>query len=235
MKILAIDTATEACSAALLWNDEILVQEQIAPQAHTRLILPMVQAVLSDAQASLNQLDAIAFGRGPGSFTGVRIGIGAAQGLAYGAGVPLIAVSTLQMLAQGLYRRQQIETVVSAIDARMNEIYLGAYALKNSTMCPMIEEAVIHPQDAVTYLSSVQAQCVAAGASGTGFTAYTDLAAQLQLQPQSDSEADNLPWAQDMLPAAQLAFANKEYCDPAEATPVYLRDKVTWKKLPGRE
>ncbi len=235
MKILAIDTATEACSAALLWNDEILVQEQIAPQAHTRLILPMVQAVLSEAQASLNQLDAIAFGRGPGSFTGVRIGIGAAQGLAYGAGVPLIAVSTLQMLAQGLYRRKQVETVVAAIDARMNEIYLGAYALQNKIMSPIIDEVVIHPQDAVSYLASVQSECIQAGATGTGFTAYNELVVQLQLQSSSESEADNLPWAQDMLPAAQLAFANQEYCDPAEATPVYLRDKVTWKKLPGRE
>jgi tRNA threonylcarbamoyladenosine biosynthesis protein TsaB len=91
MKILAIDTATEACSAALLWNDAVLTREQVAPQGHTRLILPMVSELMAEAGASLQGLDAIAFGRGPGSFTGVRIGIGAAQGLAYGANVPLIA------------------------------------------------------------------------------------------------------------------------------------------------
>ncbi len=235
MNILAIDTATEGCSAALLWNDEILVQAQIAPQAHTRLILPMVQTLLTEAGANLNQLDAIAFGRGPGSFTGVRIGIGAAQGLAYGAQVPLIGISTLQMLAQGVYRRQQADTVVTAIDARMNEIYLGAYALDAGVMKTIADEVVISPEESVAYLSTVSGKISNAVATGTGFSSYTELAAQLGLSQNSQDEADNLPWAEDMLPAAQVAFANGEYCDPAEATPVYLRDKVTWKKLPGRE
>ena len=235
MKILAIDTATEACSAALLWNGAVLTREQVAPQAHTRLILPMVSEVLAEAGATLAGLDAIAFGRGPGSFTGVRIGIGAAQGLAYGAGVPLIGVSTLQMLAQGAFRRQQAQTVVAAIDARMNEIYLGAFTEHDGLMQPIADEVVILPEEAPAYLTSVNAQITAGHAVGTGFTSYTQLAGQLGLQPCLLQTEDNLPWAQDMLPQAVVSFRSNEFCDPAQATPVYLRDKVTWKKLPGRE
>ena len=235
MKILAIDTATEGCSAALLWNDAVLTREQVAPQAHTRLILPMVSELLAEAGASLSGLDAIAFGRGPGSFTGVRIGIGAAQGLAYGAGVPLIGVSTLQMLAQGAYRRQQAEKAVAAIDARMNEIYIGAFLLRDGLMQSVVDEAVILPEQAGEYLSQFEAQLANGVAVGTGFTSYTELAAQLGLQPADNAQEVNLPWAQDMLPQAVASFRAGDYCEPALASPVYLRDKVTWKKLPGRE
>lgn len=235
MKILAIDTATEACSAALLWNGAVLTREQVAPQAHTRLILPMVNELLVQAGASLNELDAIAFGRGPGSFTGVRIGIGAAQGLAYGADVPLIGVSTLQMLAQGMYRRLHTENVVAAIDARMNEIYLGAFMMQDGRMHPVLDEAVILPEQATEWLNPVATKIAGGAAVGTGFTSYTELAAILGLIPTENQVELNLPWAQDMLPQAIAAFEAGEYCDPSLATPVYLRDKVTWKKLPGRE
>lgn len=235
MKILAIDTATEACSAALLWNGAVLTREQVAPQAHTRLILPMVSELLAEANAKLSGLDAIAFGRGPGSFTGVRIGIGAAQGLAYGAGVPLIGVSTLQMLAQGAYRRQQRGSVVAAIDARMSEIYLGAFGLQDGVMLPVIDEVVIAPEQVAAYLSQSNIVLSDCSAVGTGFVSYTELVGELKLQLDSDRQEDNLPWAQDMLPRAKLAFLQGDFCDPAQATPVYLRDKVTWKKLPGRE
>lgn len=235
MKILAIDTATEACSAALLWNDAVLTREQVAPQGHTRIILPMVSELLAEAGVSFKELDAIAFGRGPGSFTGVRIGIGAAQGLAYGANVPLIGVSTLQMLAQGAYRRQQTEKVIAAIDARMNEIYLGAFTLQDGRMQAVLDEVVIQPELVVNRLNTIKPKIAGAVAVGTGFTSYTELAVNLGL-PSMDNQIElNLPWAQDMLAQAAAAYKAGEYCDPALATPVYLRDKVTWKKLPGRE
>jgi tRNA threonylcarbamoyladenosine biosynthesis protein TsaB len=235
MKILAIDTATEACSAALLWNDAVLTREQVAPQGHTRIILPMVSELLAEAGASFKELDTIAFGRGPGSFTGVRIGIGAAQGLAYGADVPLIGVSTLQMLAQGAYRRQQVEHVVAAIDARMNEIYLGAFSLQEGRMQSVLDEVVIQPELVASMLHQIKPKIAGAIAVGTGFTSYTELAANLDLLPTENQIELNLPWAQDMLAQASAAYNAGEYCDPALATPVYLRDKVTWKKLPGRE
>jgi len=234
-RILAIDTATEACSAALWVNDTCLYREELAPQAHTRKILPMVQSLLDEAGLGLSQLDAIAFGRGPGSFTGVRIGIGIAQGLALGAGLPLIGISNLATLAQGCLRREGPQRVLCAIDARMNEVYFGAFQRQGELMLPLIEEAVLSPQEA---LARGQALLEADdGVSwqviGTGFSAYAETLAPLLERTSLSTEA--LPWARDMLPLALAAHGRGEQTEPAQASPVYLRDKVTWKKLPGRE
>jgi tRNA threonylcarbamoyladenosine biosynthesis protein TsaB len=139
------------------------------------------------------------------------------------------------MLAQGAYRRQQAEKVIAAIDARMNEIYLGAFTLQDGRMQPVLDEAVILPEQAGELLHSVTAKIAGGVAVGTGFTSYTELAAKLGLLPTENQVELNLPWAQDMLPQAVAAYQAGEYCDPSLATPVYLRDKVTWKKLPGRE
>ena len=120
-RILAIDTATEACSVAV-WNQgEIHALFELCPREHTQRILPMAQQVLAESGLALNQLDALAFGRGPGSFTGVRIGIGIAQGLALGADLPMIGVSTLQTMAQGAWRVSGAARVLAAIDARMGK------------------------------------------------------------------------------------------------------------------
>lgn len=233
-KILAIDTATEACSAALLVEGVITSCAEVAPQAHTRKILPMCEQLLHDAGLTLGELDVIAFGRGPGSFTGVRIGIGVAQGLAFGAGKKLIAISDLAALAQGCHRRTGAERVFCAIDARMNEVYFAAFALRDGIMQPLCEEGVMSPEEACA-----QALALMNGApapwfvAGTGFTAYAELFGPLLVS--TTQASDTLPWAQDMLALAQVALINGETCDAAQASPVYLRDKVTWKKLPGRE
>ncbi|HEH9441284.1 TPA: tRNA (adenosine(37)-N6)-threonylcarbamoyltransferase complex dimerization subunit type 1 TsaB [Aeromonas sobria] len=230
LKILAVDTATEACSAALLVGDTLFSRWEEAPRDHTRKILPMVQAVLDDAGISLSDLDAIAFGRGPGSFTGVRIGISVAQGLAFGVGVPLIGISTLAAMAQGAYRLDGAEQVLTAIDARMNEVYFGRYALIDGRMQLVGDEVVSDPA-ALVDARGKQAgpvTCV-----GTGFETYGETLSGL---------ADELavsqvrfPAAEDMLPLARAAWLAGEAVPVEQATPVYLRDKVTWKKLPGRE
>ncbi|MFE8709738.1 tRNA (adenosine(37)-N6)-threonylcarbamoyltransferase complex dimerization subunit type 1 TsaB [Aeromonas allosaccharophila] len=230
LKILAVDTATEACSAALLVGDKLFSRWEEAPRDHTRKILPMVQAVLDDAGISLSDLDAIAFGRGPGSFTGVRIGIGVAQGLAFGAGVPLIGISTLAAMAQGAYRRDGAEQVLTAIDARMNEVYFGRYELLDGRMQLVGDEVVSDPAALVDVRGKQAGRvtCV-----GTGFETYGEILSGL---------ADELavsqvrfPAAEDMLPLARAAWLAGEAVPVEQATPVYLRDKVTWKKLPGRE
>lgn len=230
LKILAVDTATEACSAALLVGDTLFSRWEEAPRDHTRKILPMVQAVLEDAGITLSDLDAIAFGRGPGSFTGVRIGISVAQGLAFGAGVPLIGISTLAAMAQGAYRLDGAEQVLTAIDARMNEVYFGRYELIDGRMQLVGDEVVSDPA-ALVDARGKQAgpvTCV-----GTGFETYGETLSAI---------ADELavsqvrfPAAEDMLPLARAAWLAGEAVPVEQATPVYLRDKVTWKKLPGRE
>ncbi|MFQ1862830.1 tRNA (adenosine(37)-N6)-threonylcarbamoyltransferase complex dimerization subunit type 1 TsaB [Aeromonas veronii] len=230
LKILAVDTATEACSAALLVGDKLFSRWEEAPRDHTRKILPMVQAVLEDAGISLSDLDAIAFGRGPGSFTGVRIGISVAQGLAFGAGVPLIGISTLAAMAQGAYRLDGAEQVLTAIDARMNEVYFGRYELIDGRMQLVGDEVVSDPAALVDVRGKLAGPvtCV-----GTGFETYGEILSGL---------ADELavsqvrfPAAEDMLPLARAAWLAGEAVPVEQATPVYLRDKVTWKKLPGRE
>ncbi|STV39481.1 metal-dependent protease molecular chaperone [Klebsiella pneumoniae subsp. ozaenae] len=127
MRILAIDTATEACSAAL-WNDGTLSAHfEICPANIPNVSWPLVQEVLTESGTTLSELDALAFGRGPGSFTGVRIGIGIAQGLALGAELPMIGVSTLATMAQGAWRKTGATRVLAAIDARMGEVYWAEY------------------------------------------------------------------------------------------------------------
>ncbi|WP_162518409.1 tRNA (adenosine(37)-N6)-threonylcarbamoyltransferase complex dimerization subunit type 1 TsaB [Aeromonas veronii] len=230
LKILAVDTATEACSAALLVGDKLFSRWEEAPRDHTRKILPMVQAVLEDAGISLSDLDAIAFGRGPGSFTGVRIGISVAQGLAFGAGVPLIGISTLAAMAQGAYRRDGAQQVLTAIDARMNEVYFGRYELIDGRMQLVGDEVVSDPVALVDARGKLAGRvtCV-----GTGFETYGETLSGL-----ADELAESqvrFPAAEDMLPLARAAWLAGEAVPVEQATPVYLRDKVTWKKLPGRE
>ncbi|MGL6597955.1 tRNA (adenosine(37)-N6)-threonylcarbamoyltransferase complex dimerization subunit type 1 TsaB [Aeromonas veronii] len=230
LKILAVDTATEACSAALLVGDKLFSRWEEAPRDHTRKILPMVQAVLEDAGISLSDLDAIAFGRGPGSFTGVRIGISVAQGLAFGAGVPLIGISTLAAMAQGAYRLDGAEQVLTAIDARMNEVYFGRYELIDGRMQLVGDEVVSDPVALVDVRGKLAGRvtCV-----GTGFETYGETLSGL-----ADELAESqvrFPAAEDMLPLARAAWLAGEAVPVEQATPVYLRDKVTWKKLPGRE
>ncbi|AEB49919.1 tRNA (adenosine(37)-N6)-threonylcarbamoyltransferase complex dimerization subunit type 1 TsaB [Aeromonas veronii] len=230
LKILAVDTATEACSAALLVGDKLFSRWEEAPRDHTRKILPMVQAVLEDAGISLSDLDAIAFGRGPGSFTGVRIGISVAQGLAFGAGVPLIGISTLAAMAQGAYRLDGAQQVLTAIDARMNEVYFGRYELIDGRMQLVGDEVVSEPAALVDVRGKLAGPvtCV-----GTGFETYGETLSGL-----ADELAESqvrFPAAEDMLPLARAAWLAGETVPVEQATPVYLRDKVTWKKLPGRE
>ncbi|WP_324039250.1 tRNA (adenosine(37)-N6)-threonylcarbamoyltransferase complex dimerization subunit type 1 TsaB [Aeromonas dhakensis] len=230
LKILAVDTATEACSAALLVGEKVFSRWEEAPRDHTRKILPMVQAVLDEAGVTLDELDAIAFGRGPGSFTGVRIGIGVAQGLALGAGVPLIGISTLAAMAQGAHRLDGAERVLTAIDARMDEVYFGQYELIDGRIQLVGEEMVSGPAALVASRGTLSGSFTRVG---TGFETYGETLAALA--DELVASQVRFPAAEDMLPLARSAWLAGEAVAVEQATPVYLRDKVTWKKLPGRE
>ncbi|MEC6832473.1 tRNA (adenosine(37)-N6)-threonylcarbamoyltransferase complex dimerization subunit type 1 TsaB [Photobacterium toruni] len=230
-KILAVDTATENCSVALMIGDDVISRCEYAPREHTTKILPMIDAVLAEAGVKLKQLDALAYGRGPGSFTGVRIGIGIAQGLAFGANLPMIGVSTLAAMAQGTFRLHQADHVLTAIDARMGELYWGQYQRKTDGDWLLLgNEQVIAPD---VLLANIQADTNAWLTAGTGWEAYPELLTQLPFNAQLGSVL--YPDSQDMVYLAKYAFARGEIVAAEAASPVYLRDTVTWKKLPGRE
>lgn len=230
MRILAIDTATEACSVALLNNGNITAHVELCPREHTQRILPMVRDMLNQQCVSLTALDALAFGRGPGSFTGVRIGIGIAQGLALGAGLPMIGISTLATMAEGAWRKTGATRVLAAIDARMGEVYWGEYQRNaNGNWQGEASEAVLTPEAAAARLAELDGEWATVG---TGWPAWPEMAAHCALTLRDGNML--LPEAEDMLPLAQHQWQSGQACAVELAQPVYLRNEVAWKKLPGR-
>lgn len=230
LNIIAIDASTEACSVALQWQGSLYHKFELCPQSHSMLLLPMIDEVLKEAGCSLSQLDGLAFGRGPGSFTGVRIGIGVAQGLAFSAELKVVGVSTLQAMAQQAYEDFGQSHVVAAIDARMSEVYLAAFSLDNGLMRPISDETVIAPVNAKAFLPELDnGYC----GVGSGWQAYQD---QLTgLVNNQDEVKVPFPDARAMLTLAQEEFAQGKAVEAEAAQPVYVRDTVSWKKLPGRE
>lgn len=231
MRILAIDTATEACSVALWNNGTTFAHFEECPREHTQRILPLVKTILTEGNTSLTDLDALAYGRGPGSFTGVRIGIGIAQGLALGADLPMIGVSTLATMAQGAWRMTGATRVLAAIDARMGEVYWAEYARdENGVWHGEETEAVLKPEAVTGRLKQLSGEWATVG---TGWPAWPEMAKDTGLTLVDGNIL--LPAAEDMLPiACQLLAAGKTVA-VEHAEPIYLRNTVAWKKLPGRE
>lgn len=230
-KILALDTATENCSVALLVDEKVYVRSEVAPRDHTKKILPMVDEVLKEAGLALTDLDALAFGRGPGSFTGVRIGIGIAQGLAFGADLPMIGVSTLEAMAQGCFRRHKAEHVACAIDARMSEVYWSRFVRQqDGTWLQFDEEQVVPP---ALLAESSQTDDHVWSTAGTGWEAYSEELSGLKFNRESSDVL--FPDAEDIVQIAKFELEKGNTVDVEDASPTYLRDTVAWKKLPGRE
>jgi tRNA threonylcarbamoyladenosine biosynthesis protein TsaB len=214
VKILAIDTATERCSVALRIDGHVLVRTVDTPRGHAELVLPMVQTVLSEAGIALGAVDAIAYGRGPGAFTGVRIAIGVVQGLAYGADLPTVGISDLAAVAQQF--AEPGARLLVCMDARMQEVYWGRFEVHDSgCVAPTSQERVDRP-------NAVSAEAASVGV-GTGFRAYPALA---ELLPGGRIEADALPCAREIALLGEAEFRAGR-TQPAElAQPVYLRDQV---------
>ncbi|KAF0193093.1 MAG: putative protease [Gammaproteobacteria bacterium] len=224
MKLLAIDTSTEACSAALYVDNEVAECFRIAPREHAVLILPMIEQLLGDAGLSLNRLDALAFGRGPGSFTGVRIAAGVIQGLAYGAALPVVPVSSLAALAEGVRRERQQSRVLAAFDARIGEVYWGAYQADEPGRMVLIGEEQVCPPKVVPE--------PAAGAwfgAGSGWRAYIDALTSRLGNRVAGFDAECYPHAADVARLAVAGLAAGQAVDAERALPVYLRDNVARK------
>jgi tRNA threonylcarbamoyladenosine biosynthesis protein TsaB len=222
--LLAIDSSTEACSVALLNGEELHQQFLLTPREHTQRLLPMVDEVLADAGISLQQLNAIAFGRGPGSFTGLRICLGAVQGLAFGADLPVVPVSSLMALAQTAFDQNKVEAdqqVLAAIDARMDEVYWQQCKFEQGLAVAVSEEKLSAPEAVAV---NEAAQQVFGAGSGWDY--------QSRMPEQNVICYDNqvLPAAAAVVKLAQRDFAAGNYCRADQALPTYLRDEVAWKK-----
>lgn len=223
LKILAIETSTQACSAALLLNGELLQRYQIAPRGHGDLILTMVDELMREADLKPTQLSAVAFGRGPGAFTGVRIATSVAQGIAFGADLPVVPVSTLAALAQLGYRRKGYQALLCAMDARMGELYWGAYQIEQGMVSLLSGELVCKPGDVPEPGSGDW------HGLGSGWAEYGEQLQHrfaLQLDP---DDMSLLPRAEEVALLAQHAVEHGQTVTAEQALPVYLRDNVAIK------
>jgi tRNA threonylcarbamoyladenosine biosynthesis protein TsaB len=219
MKILALDTSTEYLSLALVLDGKAFVRDQHAGQTHSQRILPLLRELLDEAGIELPQLDGIAFGAGPGSFTGLRIGCGVAQGLAFGASLPVVGISTLQALAQA----SGVDKVIACLDARMGEVYHAAYELRDKAWHEVMAPGLYKP-DAVPPIPGNGWV-----GSGSGWKVYGELLAAQYAGQLADTIPDAYPHA---LAIAQLAvplFEAGQGRPAAEAAPIYIRNKVALK------
>lgn len=219
MKFLALDTSTENCSLALWLDGEVVAREVLAGQRHSELILPMLQELLGEAEVSLPQLDGIAFGEGPGSFTGLRIGCGIAQGLAFGAQLPVVGISTLLALAAAA----RGERVIACLDARIGEIYHAAYEKGDGVWRTVSEPrlCIAHQAPEVPGEGWI--------GMGSGFAAYREALHQRYGGQLHEANGGIFPQARDIARLAAPLLERGDGVDAAFAAPRYLRDKIALK------
>ena len=232
-KILALDTSSEACSVALYLDAEVRESFELVPRQHTQRVLPMIESLLSEAGLELTDLDAIGFGAGPGSFTGLRITAGVAQGLALGAELPLLPISTLAALAEEARLDCAAEYVLVALDARMGELYWGAYQVREGRLFALVDEQVSAPENIQLPEGVLHSGANWLGVGpGWNFQDQFPLAVQ---QAVSTIEPDRQPRAAAMARLAALDFEAGKAVAAEAALPVYLRNEITWKKSNHRD
>lgn len=219
MKILALDTSTEYCSVALLHGIHVGSDEVHAGQKHSELLLPMIDRLLNDAGIRLGDIDGIAFGAGPGSFTGLRIACAVAQGLAFGAGKSVVPVSTLLALAEA----SGADRVVAAIDARMKEVYLGAYERDAAGWHTVIDPCLQTPTAAPELRGDGWT------AVGSGFGVLDGALVNACGDCLERVDVSLHPRAAEIARLAAPLFARGLGVAPEEAVPIYVRDKVALK------
>jgi len=225
MKILAIETSTEFCSVALWQDGELSSRSEHAGQKHSEILMAMLDGVLKEAGVKLAQLDGIAFGAGPGSFTGVRIACGVAQGLALGANLPVVGICTLQALAQDVAMKGGMKKnkVIAALDARMAEVYFAVYEKSDGIWKTVCEPCLCLPQD-----TPIVAGAGWSGA-GSGFAAHGSLLRARYAGQLVEVDEKCVPQASAIARLAAPMFASGLGVDAAQAMPLYLRDKVALK------
>jgi tRNA threonylcarbamoyladenosine biosynthesis protein TsaB len=225
MKLLAIDTSGPVCGVGLSVHGHVTETVHDEPRAHARVVLNLVGELLRGAGERLQDLDAIAFARGPGSFTGLRIAAGVTQGLAMGAGLPVIGVSSLATLALAAGRETGARRVVAALDARMGEVYWGAYEVAaDGKVIAVVADRISAPADVTPPGPDGWV------GAGSGFTQWPELAGTVVARRYPDL----VPRPADLLRLAGDAWTAGDLLDPADALPVYLRDRVARRAGPHR-
>ena len=215
--ILAIETSSELASCALINGATVLSRQSEGVRTHSQSILPMVQELLAEAGVTLGECDAIAFGAGPGSFTGVRTACGIAQGLAYGAGLPVLPLVTLDAMALACRQQTGADNVIAVLDARMGEVYWAQYRGADVIAGPALcAPADVAPVDVVGPLT----------ACGNGFGAYPDAFAGCDYA--AGALAQIMPHAQQVAQLAVAALAAGAALPAAQAQPLYLRNKIAY-------
>jgi len=226
MKLLAVETSTEACSAALIIDNEIFEKFELAPKEHTKLILPMIDALMAEAGLKVQQLDALAFSRGPGSFTGVRIATAVIHGIALGADLPVVPVSTLAAMAQNFFNKQLEDIAFVGMDARMAEIFWAVYQRDENGFAQLLGNEVVTPASQVGYPDVTGAVGI-----GSAWGVYAEELVDALGASVLRYDSDYLPRAAEIAQLGQYA-AQKGQTVPVElAMPVYLRDKVAKTEL----
>jgi tRNA threonylcarbamoyladenosine biosynthesis protein TsaB len=216
VKILALETSTQYCSAALWLDGEVRFDGCHAEQRHSQLMLPMIDALLAQSGIKLAEFDAVAFGEGPGSFTGLRIACGVAQGLALGAGLPVIGIGTLLAIAQA----SQATQVLCCLDARMGEIYAAAYRRAEHEWETIFAPGLFSPATLPHLPAGDWVGC------GSGFAIYADALRENYGARVVDINVDLSPHAREIATLAVAKLAHGGAKPPEEALPLYIRDKV---------
>ncbi|MDH3509023.1 MAG: tRNA (adenosine(37)-N6)-threonylcarbamoyltransferase complex dimerization subunit type 1 TsaB [Gammaproteobacteria bacterium] len=223
-RLLALETSGDVGSVALLADGAVSERTISSPREQTDAVLPHVQGLLADAGLELGDLDGIAFGRGPGSFTGLRVATAVAHGFGLTVGLPLLPVSSLAALAQGAWRGHGIERCLVCIDARMGEVYWAAFEIRDGLANPIGAEKLGSPAAA-----RWDALARPWAAVGNGFAAYVAELASLTASAETVL-ADVWPAARDLLPVALEDLAQGRSCSVEDALPVYLRPETAWKR-----
>ena len=219
--ILAIETSTETASVALLRDGRILVRESASVQTHSESLLPMARALLDAADVALSACDAVAFGAGPGSFTGVRTACGLAQGLAFGARIPVIPVVTLEAMAEACRAATGADEVLAVLDARMGEVYWAQYRYRDEEGWRAVAGPALDAAARVEPVGNPVACGNGLAVHAQGFSAA--FGAQV---PESRRHPGLMPHAAQVAALGAQAFARGLALAPREARPFYLRDKV---------
>jgi tRNA threonylcarbamoyladenosine biosynthesis protein TsaB len=230
-QLLAIETSGEACSVALSCSGEVRQRHQHAPLLHAELLLPAVRGLLDEAGVGLNQLDALVFGRGPGSFTSLRIGVGVVQGLAWGAELPVVPVSSLAAVAQQLVWNCSAPLhfparILVAVDARMNEVFHCTYAVDELGRLQELGPEEVSPPSAVFAVDPRSTT-----AAGNGFERYPELSALGRTLARV--HAGLVPAAAALLPLAEQWLQTHVALEAVHAQPVYVRNQVADKPVTG--